>query len=1039
MKKIVLAFLFTCSFAIPTLAGSTPFFLRQPALTPDGDRVYFVHADALWCVGTQGGTATPVVTLPGRCSTPRVSPDGQWLAFVSTADGNPNVYAMPTQGGAIRQLTFTDGQKEVDSWGWDNETIYFTSRTFNLFSAFRTSRRGGTPTPALGDGFYSHTHGAVEAPNGKGLYFGTSWESARFATRKGYRGANAPAIEFLNAKNDSVTRLTDGKSQALWPITDKQGTLYFVSDANSRAFNLYSLQNGTPRQLTHFEHSIYTPTIAANGGKIAFVKDYQLYIYDVATATPSLCPVTLPDLSTIAIPVARNVRGEISDFDLSTDGEKIAFVSRGRIFISSASGDRVRELPTPSQERAEEVRWLADSKTVVYSRTEKGWANLFTQPANGSGKETRLTNANERQYNLSLSPSREQLVFHSGNNSLQLLNTKTWQGKEIAHDGFWYFSDAASFSHDGLRLMYTAYRNFEPDIFVYDIPTGKTQRITTNGTAENSPVWNADGTALYLSANRSVPRFPKGIMQSELYRLPLIKRGPSLSHQEDFNTLFNAAAPDGKEQKALPPAFAFDPNRVDDRWEHVPTPAAVVNSLQSLLFRDSLRVLFCYSYELNDSYIGYIKEDKFGNVYFRRLGDGYLNRAVAEKNGTLALINGSLFNVDFDHDALHPVALNHTFTTSASDEFHQMFYETWAIIQQTFYDSTFHGTDWEAVKRYYERFIPYVRSRNELATIQTDMLGELNASHLGFETYGRESDSYYSQKAYTIGVDFLKSDPLKVKSVVYGGPLDRTNSRIKAGVTLVAVNGVRIPRNANRDSLFYGASVPPELTLTFKDAKGEFDEVCSPISYEELRQLRYEHWASRRREIVDSASKGTIGYVHMYDMGETSLERFLQEMTSVCLNKEGLIVDLRHNRGGNVHDDVLSFLAQRPYMLWKSRGGRMASQPNFSPSGKAIVMIIDRESLSDAEVTSSSFKELKLGTLMGTETYRWIIFTGSFGLVDGSSTRIPTWGCYDMQGRDLERTGVTPDIYVPMDANDYYHDNDTQLQAAIKYLLKKGK
>ena len=117
----------------------------------------------------------------------------------------------------------------------------------------------------------------------------------------------------------------------------------------------------------------------------------------------------------------------------------------------------------------------------------------------------------------------------------------------------------------------------------------------------------------------------------------------------------------------------------------------------------------------------------------------------------------------------------------------------------------------------------------------------------------------------------------------------------------------------------------------------------------------------------------------------------------------------------------------------------MASQPNFSPSGKAIVMIIDRESLSDAEVTSSSFKELKLGTLMGTETYRWIIFTGSFGLVDGSSTRIPTWGCYDMQGRDLERTGVTPDIYVPMDANDYYHDNDTQLQAAIKYLLKKGK
>lgn len=1036
-KKLLLltsVFIICSSTIFPT---ELPHFLLHPSLTPGGERIFFVHADAIWSASTTGGMATPVVTLPGKSSTPRVSPDGQWLAFISTADGNPNLYVMPIEGGAVRQLTFTDGDKEVDSWSWDSETIYFTSRTYNLYAAYRTSRRGGTPTPALSSTFYSHTHGAVEAPQAQGLYYGTSWESARFATRKGYRGANAPAIEFLQSNTNTVRRITDGKSQALWPVVDREGRLYFVGDANSKAFNLFRLQDGKAEQLTHFEQSIYTPSISANGEKIAFVKDYQIYIYDVTARTSTLCPIRLPDFSTISLPIARQVDGKISDFDLSPDGEKIAFISRGRLFIASRNADRIKELRTPASERAQAVRWLADSKTVVYSRTAGGWANLFTQPATGNGQEKRITRTDDRQYNLVASPNRDVIAFLSGNNSLQLLDTKTLTCKEIARNEFWYFCDAPAFSHDGQRLLYTAYNQFEPDIFVYDLTSNQTIRITNNGTAENSPVWDATGTALYFSANRAVPRFPKGIIQSELYRLPLVKREHRITRNEDFNALFTSVNGKSKQPQKSAKAFSFDPTRLHDRWEHIATPAATVTSLQSILHRDSLRVLFSYTYEPHNSSVGYVKEDKFGNVYFRQLGYGFLDRAVAQNGSTLALINGNIMNVDFDRDELHPLTVNHTFTTSASDEFRQMFYETWAIIAQTFYDSTFHGTDWQATRRYYEQFIPFIRTRDELAILQTDMLGELNASHLGYNTYGEEGNSYYHQKGYTIGLDFYKTDPFKVQSVVYGGPLDRTASRVTTGARLVGVNGVRAAQTTNRDSLFYGARVPDELTLTFRDAAGEFEEVCRPISYGRLRRLRYEQWASRRREIVDSASHGAIGYVHMYDMGDQSLERFLREMTSVCLNRKALIVDLRHNRGGNVHDDVLRFLSQRPYMRWQSRDGRMSPQPNFAPSGVPIVMLIDRESLSDAEVTASAFKALKLGTLIGTETYRWIIFTGSFDLVDGSSTRVPTWGCYDMQGRDLELTGVSPDIYVPMDANDYYHDRDTQLEAAIKHLLKE--
>src|SRR3546814_16721464 len=91
-----------------------------------------------------------------------------------------------------------------------------------------------------------------------------------------------------------------------------------------------------------------------------------------------------------------------------------------------------------------------------------------------------------------------------------------------------------------------------------------------------------------------------------------------------------------------------------------------------------------------------------------------------------------------------------------------------------------------------------------------------------------------------------------------------------------------------------------------------------------------------------------------------------------------------------------------PFRSWQYRGGKRAPQSNFAPSGKPIVLLVNEQSLSDAEMTADGFKALKLGTIIGTETYRWIIFTSAQGLVDGSSYRVPAWGWYTLEGYDLE-------------------------------------
>lgn len=172
-------------------------------------------------------------------------------------------------------------------------------------------------------------------------------------------------------------------------------------------------------------------------------------------------------------------------------------------------------------------------------------------------------------------------------------------------------------------------------------------------------------------------------------------------------------------------------------------------------------------------------------------------------------------------------------------------------------------------------------------------------------------------------------------------------------------------------------------------------------------------------------------------MGGGELNSFMEEMVSEAADKEALILDLRFNTGGNVHDDVLRFLSQKPYLQWKYREGKLTAQSNFGPAAKPIVLLVNEQSLSDAEMTSAGFKELGLGTIIGTETYRWIIFTSGAGLVDGSFYRLPSWGCYTLDGKDLEKEGVAPDIYVGESFKDRLAGNQPQLDRAIEEIMKK--
>jgi len=1033
MKKLLYILLFA-AFAGNIRGQAQSAFLSDPSVSPDGSKIVFVYESDLWMADRTGGTAHRITAMAGEESVPHFSPDGKWLAFASTQNGNADVYIIPCGGGSVVQLTWNDANDYPDSWSWDSKTVYFTSDRFNTFSTFCVAATGGTPERLFSDNYFDQAHNVIELPgsNGTEWYFTTSWESYMFAHRKRYRGENNPDIEYYNRSTGEYRRLTEWEGKDLWPSVDRNGKLWFASDEGNSEYNLYTFDNGEKRQMTSFPTSIRRPQVSADGRYVVFARDYRIWTFDVATGQSSPCEISVWSNENLATEIGYNSAGKITDFDVSGDGKKIAFVSRGRLFVSDITGKFIREMPTDRGERVQEVRWMKDNESLLYTRTVKGWANLFTIPASEPETEKQLTAYERTLQNLIVSPDGEKALFNSGDSYIDLIDLKNFKVTGIIMDEFWLRVSQPRFSPDGRYILYTPHRNFEQDIFIYDTKESKTHAITNNGVNESDPFWSPDGRYIYLSADRYNAGFPRGGGESKLYRIPLYRFSESL-RTEEYDKLF-AKKPS---KDSLKVEIKIETEGIADRWEQIDVKGNDQSSPHVFNFRGKTMLLFNNSPNPRDRVLTKVELSPFEPPKSAAIGDKGFSRLIMAGDKFYALMSGDVYEVKPAEGKADKLALSASFSKNLHDEFVQMFYENWATLAEHFYDISYHGVDWKAMLTRYEKYLPLVRNRDNLRTIQNDMLGELNSSHLGFSSQGDEAKPFYRLQTNATGIIFSNDGPYVVEGWVKRSPADLTDTPLRQGDRLVAVNGTPVDASADRDRFFALPQLEKEITLRFERKGKEFDMTLAPVRSGALKTLLYDSWIAENRRIVDSLSGGRVAYVYMKDMGTQSLEKFLIDMTGIALGKEALILDIRNNRGGNVHDDVIRFLSQKPYLEWQARNGKRSPQPNFAPSGGPIILMVNEQSLSDAEMTAAAFRQLKLGTIVGTETYRWIIFTSGRMLVDGSSTRLPAWGCYDLQGNDLEATGVKPDIYVRTTFADMQKGIDPQLTGAVAEAIRQ--
>ncbi|MEO8820745.1 MAG: S41 family peptidase [Ginsengibacter sp.] len=1069
MKK-VLFFLISIIFLYQFVnaQNANPYFASYPTLSPDGKTLIYSYDGDLWKASAEG-ISTRITAQQGIATNPKVSPDGKWLAFSNSQFGNYDIYLMPLNGGVMKRLTFNSGNDNVESWSWNNQFIYFTSNRFDRMSTYKVSINGGTPTRVFSDNNFDYTHDAFEDPVTGEIFFDNTFESSFFANRIGYKGPFNPDIKSYNPVTGKYKRYTDWIGKDMWASVDKKGNIYFVSDEANGQYNLYTFLNGKKTQLTDFKTSIMHPFVDAAGDNIVFEKDFQLFNYNIASKKSSKIPLDVYKNNTLSSLQNLNVNGKISEFDVSGDGQKLAFVSRGKLFVSDDKGKFIREIKTQEKERVIDVFWLKDNTTLLIGQTNKGFENLFTINAETGEQEKQITDEAKTDRSLTFNSDKSKAVYLSGTDEVRILDLESMKSSLVAKDEIWGIENSTPyFSPDDKYIMYTAHRNFEQDIFLYRIADEEIFNITNTGVSETNPFWSPDGKYIYFISDRTHPSYPNGAQNEKMYSMPLEKISEPY-RSDRFDSLFvkketepekiDTSKKENKKEKikllkekkesetakttAPPkPEIKIDFRDMMDRIEQIGPEFGDQSDLFAIKDKDKTYLFFISNHENGKPSLWKLTFEPFEKTKTENVKDADGNGLDIKgyKDHYYLLSKGNISKLEVDKNSIDKVDINFPFTINMNDEFNQMFYEAWADLQENYYNANFNGVDWKAIRDRYASYLPQLQTRNDFRVLLNNMMGELNSSHYGFSTAGEDEKTFYKTITAEPGIIFNNDHPYMVDHVIKDGCADASDSKIEKGDELISVDGVKTDPSQNREYYFMRSEKPDEMVLEFKRGPKDFKVKIHPSTNTEMQRHLYDEWIDNNRRLVDKLSNNQIGYVYMKDMSADAMKDFELKMVSDSINqRKALILDLRYNTGGNVHDKVLQFLSQRPYLQWKYRDGKISPQPDFAPAAKPIILLVNEQTLSDGEMTAAGFKQLQLGKIVGTDTYHWIIFTSAKSLVDGSSVRLPSWGCYTLDGKNLEHTGVTPDIYVKNTFLDRLNDKDPQIEKAVEEIMKELK
>jgi tricorn protease len=620
-------------------------------------------------------------------------------------------------------------------------------------------------------------------------------------------------------------------------------------------------------------------------------------------------------------------------------------------------------------------------------------------------------------------------------------------------------------------------------VFLHRLETQTTTAVSTDRFDSGSAAWSPDGEWLYFLSDRNLktlvrspwgPRQPDPFVASptEIYAVALKKDGrfpfqpadelhPEEPKKDEPATASAASKLDAKraaeKPKAEPPAppkpVAIDLEGLATRLFKVPAPAGRFESLQTDGQRlywlsvdnafDAKRVLRAVAIGRDKPEVKAVME---GVAEYQLSADGKKLLVRKEKENALYVFEAG----DKTPEKLEEAKVDlgrWTFSFDPREQWRQMFVEAWRLERDYFYDRGMHGLDWPAIRRKYEPLVGRVASREELNDLLAQMVSELSALHI-FVFGGDARKGPEQVEIGSLGAELARDPPAGGWRVVrvYAAdpdfparvsPLRKDGAGIGEGDVIESVNGTATLSVVDPAALLRNQAGRQVLLRVKPKAGPAKDAIVVPSKPEEARDLRYDDWEYSRRRRVDEAGQGAIGYVHLQAMVADDFARWARDYYPV-FRRQGLILDVRHNGGGNIDSWILGKLLRKPWFYWQSRVGEPYWNMQYAFRGHMVVLV-DQWTGSDGEAFAEGFRRLGLGKVIGMRTWGGEIWlSASNTLADNGIATAAESGVYGPEGRWLiEGHGVDPDIVVDNLPRATFDGRDEQLDAAVRYLQEK--
>ncbi len=1097
MSRIRLAALTAalCAAGATSAWAGTHGFYRQPAI--QGDQVYLVAEGDLWRVGTQGGDAQRLTTHNGLESQPAVSPDGQWLAFTAQYDGGTEIYLMPVAGGAPKRLTWEGGGMRV--WGFSaaGEILYTSldARPGSQLFAIdpKTGQRRQLPVGQASD--------AALSADGRTLYFtrgGLRGDNARQ-----YRGGGISRLWVLDLVGNTEARplFAEGNNERR-PLPYRAATgerIAFLSDRDGTV-NLWSVTTQGTDLRQHTTHKGWDIRHASiDGTRVVYALGADLYLADLATDAPAkkLDIALGGDFDQTRERWVKKPQDFLTDTSFAPNGERVLIAARGHLATQGVQQLRRAELPQPADGRCKKGEFSSDSKSVFAVCDFSGETEIWRFAANGTGQPEKLTSgATTQRRDVMPSPDGRWLAHTDKEGRVYLTDLQAKTTREIARNALAGAPQLQAWSPDGTVLAFAmALRNpNRSQLHLYRVSDGQLHTLTSDRYDSDSATFSPDGQWLYFASNRNFATTGNGSpwgdrntgaffgFRSKLYAVALQPglRSP-FTPKDELETATEKKAeeqrvedrkatdknpterkPESKDEKDKKPAEAKKGKPaivfegLNERLYELPQPAGNFSALRT----DGKRLWFMDQDLDRKTQVKSIGIDNQGgpaeilahDVRAYDISADGKKLMLVRNQGQGApeiLIVDAAPKLPTDLAKLQVRWSDWQIATQPRAEWKQMFADAWRLHRDHFYDKDMHGVDWTAVRAKYEPLVDRVTDRFELADLMAQMVSELGALHsqIGAGDTRPAPDEpglaglggRFSRGPLGWRIDAIYMADPELPSEA--SPLAAPHLGLKVGDIITTVNGRATADAPHLLELLRGQAGKQVLIEVKPQAGGKtVQRIVTPVAQMRENQLRYNDWRFSRARAVEQAGQGRIGYVHLRAMGSADMADFVREFYAAS-DRDGLIIDVRYNNGGNIDSWILEKLLRRGWAFWQPRSpAGAATYANMQNVYRGhTVVLMNEDTYSDGETFSEGFKRLKLGPVIGKRSSgAGVWLSDQNRLIDNGIMRAAETGQMDLDGRFLiEGIGVTPDIEVDNPPRATFMGQDAQLERAIAELKQR--